>query len=225
MRVEIKYDPSYSMAIVHLDQGEGIQSEGGAMVGKSPNITIETHRASKGGGILKSLKAAFLAGESFWMNTFRAEGGTGEVALAPTLPGDIKMLQVGKTLFVQSSSYLAGSPELSIDTKFQGLKGFFSGESLFFLKISGAGILLLSSYGGIEEIQVKGGIIVDTGHIVAFEEGLTYEIKKMGGWKSFFFSGEGLVCHFKGEGRIWVQSRNVPGLTKWLRAKLPPKHQ
>ena len=225
MRVEVKYDPSYSMAIVHLDQGEEIQSEGGAMVGKSPNITMETHRAAKGAGILKSLKTAFLGGESFWMNTFRAEGGSGEVALAPTLPGDVKVLNISQTVFVQSSSYLAGSPELSIDTKFQGLKGFFSGESLFFLKISGTGILLIASYGGIEEIQVNGGIIVDTGHIVAFEENLSYEIKKMGGWKSFFFSGEGLVCHFKGNGRIWVQSRNVPGLTRWLREKLPPKRQ
>jgi uncharacterized protein (TIGR00266 family) len=225
MNIDIKYNPSYAMALVQLADGEQIQAEGGAMMSMSPNVSIETHRATKKGGLLKSLKAAFLGGESFWMNTFTARGGGGEVALAPTLPGDLKLIQCAGTVFVQSSSYLAGSPALEIDTKFQGMKGFFSGESLFFLKVSGNGPLLISSYGGIEEIQVQGEIIVDTGHIVGFQEGLEYQIRKLGGWKSFFLGGEGLVCHFRGSGRLWVQSRNIPAFTKWLSEKLPPKQQ
>ncbi len=225
MNIDIKYNPSYSLAVVSLQSSEKIQSEGGAMVSKSTNVTIQTQRSSAGKGIMKSLKTAFLGGESFWMNTFTAENGAGEVTLAPTLPGDVKLINVEKTIYIQSSSYLAGSPLLDIDTKFQGLRGFFSGESLFFLKVSGQGPLLISSYGAIEEIQVNGSLIVDTGHIVAFEEGLGYEIRKLGGWKSFFLGGEGLVCHFSGNGKIWIQSRNVPALSKWLRDKLPPKKQ
>jgi uncharacterized protein (TIGR00266 family) len=222
MNIDIKYNPSYALAVVALDAGEKIKAEGGAMVSKTANVSIQTQRATAGKGLLKTLKTAFLGGESFWMNTFTAEGGSGEVTLAPTLPGDVKLIQVEKTVYIQSSSYMAGSLELDIDTQFQGLKGFFSGESLFFLKVSGRGMLLVSSYGGIEEMQVGGSLIVDTGHIVAFEEGLTYEIKKLGGWKSFFFGGEGLVCTFRGSGRVWIQSRNVPALTGWLRDKLPP---
>jgi uncharacterized protein (TIGR00266 family) len=224
MQIDIKYNPSYALAVVKLAGGEQIKAEGGAMVSKSASVGIQTGRASKG-GLMKSLKAAFMGGESFWMNTFTAPGEGGEVTLAPTLPGDIARITVSKTVFVQSTSFLAGSPSLDIDTKFQGLKGFFSGESLFFLKISGSGELLISSFGGIEEMTVRGSLIVDTGHLVAFEEGLTYQVKKVGGWKSFFLGGEGLVCHFSGSGKIWIQSRNVPSLTSWLRAKLPPKKQ
>ena len=224
MNIDIKYNPSYALAIVSLGAGEQIKAEGGSMVSKSVNVGIETKKAS-GGGILKSLKSAFLGGTSFWMNTFTAQGNDGEVSLAPTLPGDVKRIDVAGTVFVQSSSFLAGATTLDIDTQFQGLKGFFTGESLFFLKISGSGPLLIASYGGIEEITVNGSLLVDTGHIVAFQEGLTYQVQRLGGWKSFFMGGEGLVSKFSGNGKLWIQSRNVASLSGWLRDKLPPKQQ
>ncbi len=223
MNINIEYNPSYALAQVHLSSGEKIKAEGGAMVSKTTNVSIETHKSSKKGGLLKSLKAAVLGGESFWMNTFTAENGDGTVDLAPTLPGDIQKLSLNGSMFVQSSSFLAGPEDLELDTKFQGMKGLFTGESLFFLKLTGNGDVLLSSYGGIEEIDVHDSLIVDTGHIVAFSEGLNYKVKKFGGWKSFFFSGEGLILEFSGKGKIWIQSRNVSGFGKWLGHMLPPK--
>lgn len=225
MNIEIKHKPGFAMAQINLLQGEKIRAEGGAMVGLSANVKMTTEKASRG-GILKSLKSAFLGGESFWMNIFTAEQGNGEVKLAPTLPGDITEADLdSSTLYVQSTGFLAADTEIDIDTKFQGLRGFFSGESLFFLKLSGKGKVLLSSYGGIEKIPVQGSFIVDTGHIVAFEETLDYQITKFGGWKSFFLSGEGLVARFSGQGHVYIQSRNVPVLGHWLRKMLPPKKQ
>ncbi|EQA36100.1 TIGR00266 family protein [Leptospira inadai serovar Lyme str. 10] len=221
MNINILYKPSYSIAKVNLEAGESIKAESGAMMSMSSHIGIETHKAQKG-GFMKSLKAAFLGGESFWMNTFSASE-PGELLLAPTLPGDIESLALDGTVFVQSSSFLASSPSIDMDTKFQGMKGFFSGESLFFLKLSGKGTLLIASYGGIELLEVDGDFIVDTGHIVAFEEGLNYKIAKFGGWKSFFFGGEGLVARFSGKGKLWIQTRNVPTLGSWFRSELPPK--
>jgi uncharacterized protein (TIGR00266 family) len=223
MNIDIQYNPSYALATVSLSGGEKIKAEGGAMVSMSTNIEIQTHKSNKKGGIFKALKSAVLGGESFWMNTFTAQNGDGEVSLAPTLPGDIAKVNVNGTLYVQSSSFLAGPEDLDIDTKFQGLKGLFSGEKLFFLKLSGVGEVLLSSYGGIEELDVDGKIIVDTGHIVAFSEGMDYKIKKFGGWKSFFFSGEGLILEFSGKGKVWIQSRNVSAFGKWLGTVLPPR--
>ncbi|TGK17496.1 TIGR00266 family protein [Leptospira fluminis] len=221
MKIDILYKPSYSVAKINLDSGESIKAEAGAMMSMSSHLGIETHKAQKG-GFLKSLKAAFLGGESFWMNTFSA-AQPGELLLAPTLPGDIEKLDLNGTIYVQSSSFLASSPAIEMDTKFQGMKGFFSGESLFFLKLSGVGTLLIGSYGGIEALDVDGEFIVDTGHIVAFQEGLDYKITKFGGWKSFFFGGEGLVAKFSGKGRLWIQTRNVPTLGAWFRSELPPK--
>lgn len=221
MNIEILSKPSYSFAKVLLNGGESIKAESGSMMSMSSGITIQTHKAQQG-GFLKSLKAAFLGGESFWMNTFTASSGNGEVLLAPTLPGDVDKIDLSGTVYVQSSSFLASSPNIEMDTKFQGLKGFISGESLFFLKLSGNGPLLISSYGGIDVLNVDGEMIVDTGHIVAFDEGLNYEMTKFGGWKSFFLGGEGFVARFKGRGRVWIQSRNVPSLGSWFRDQLPP---
>lgn len=225
MEIKVDYKPSYALATIKLNDGEQIKAEGGAMVSMSSNINMETQRAEKK-GFWKSLKSAALGGESFWMNVFTAQGSPGEVSLAPMLPGDISHVTISKPLFVQSGSFVACSPGLEMDTEFQGLKGFFSGESLFFLKFTGSGDILLSSYGSIEEIDINGTFIVDTGHIVAFEEGLNYEISRVqGGWKSFLFSGEGLIAKFTGSGKLWMQTRNVPDLTAWLSAQLPPKKQ
>ena len=223
MKIDIKYKPGFAMATVMLNEGERIRTESGTMVAKSANVDMNTEKSSRG-GMLKSLKAAFFGGESFWMNIFSTRNGKGEVKLAPTLPGDIIEEELdNNTLFVQSTGFLAADALIDIDTKFQGLRGFFSGESLFFLKLSGKGKVLLSSYGGIEKRAVNGTFIVDTGHIVAFDETLNYQIQKFGTWKSFLIGGEGLVAKFSGHGHVWIQSRNVPLLGQWLRDALPPK--
>ncbi|MDH4262620.1 MAG: TIGR00266 family protein [Spirochaetia bacterium] len=223
MKIDIKYKPGFAMACVTLDADDKIRAEAGTMVAKSANVNMKTEKASRG-GVLKSLKAAFFGGESFWMNIFSTNGTKGEVKLAPTLPGDIILEELdNSTIFVQSTGFLGAEDSIDIDTKFQGLKGFFSGESLFFLKLSGKGKVLLSSYGGIEKRNVSGSFIVDTGHIVAFDESLNYKIEKFGSWKSFLIGGEGLVARFSGHGNVWIQSRNVPQLGQWLRATLPPK--
>ncbi|MDH4199859.1 MAG: TIGR00266 family protein [Spirochaetia bacterium] len=225
MEIQLKYKPGFAMALVTLNEGEKIRAEGGAMVGISTNINMVTEKASRG-GILRSLKAAFLGGENFWMNVFSSTDGKAEIKLAPTLPGDIIECDLNNgTLYAQSTCFLAADSSIDIDTKFQGLKGFFSGESLFFLKLSGTGKLLLSSYGGIEKISVQGSFLVDTGHIVAFDNTLNYQIIKFGGWKSFFFGGEGLVARFTGNGNLYIQSRSVPEFGRWLRDALPPKKE
>jgi len=35
---------------------------------------------------------SFLGGESFFVNTFTAQGGPGQITFAPSLPGDIEMV-------------------------------------------------------------------------------------------------------------------------------------
>ena len=57
--------------------------------------------------------------------------------------------------------------------------------------------------------------VVDTGNIVAFTDGLEYTISKVGGYKSLFFSGEGLVCRFRGKGKVWIQTRTANAFVNW----------
>jgi uncharacterized protein (TIGR00266 family) len=229
MKIEILSRPSYAIADVHLTAGESILAEGGAMVSMTDNISISTSTFSRGGGglgaLLKGVKR-MLTGESFFMNKFTA-GGDGHVSVAPVLIGDIEQISMDgtKNLIVQSSSFLASSETLEMDTQFSGLKGLFSGEALFWIKFSGKGELLINSFGGIFHTDVNGTFICDTGHIAAFEDTLTYSIKKVGGWKATLLSGEGLVCEFKGTGRLFMQTHNAPGFGQFIGPKLPPRKQ
>ena len=50
-------------------------------------------------------------------------------------------------------------------------------------------------------------LIVDTGCLVAFTDGIEYDIKRTGGLKSMFFSGEGFfLTTLKGTGTVYLQS-------------------
>jgi uncharacterized protein (AIM24 family) len=66
-------------------------------------------------------------------------------------------------------------------------------------------------------------LVIDTGHVVAFTEGLTYSISRIGGYKSLFFSGEGFGCRFSGRGRVWIQTRKPDRFVRWLYPFRPVK--
>jgi uncharacterized protein (TIGR00266 family) len=93
----------------------------------------------------------------------------------------------------------------------------FSGEGAFFLEMSGQGDLLMNSYGGIEEVEVDGKYVVDSGHVAAWEgTGLKYSLRKAGGFGTALMSGEGLVLEFSGKGKVWLQTRNLSSLVGWI---------
>ena len=221
MRVEIRYQPSYSLALVTLDAGEAIQAESGAMVGMSPGLRMET--AAKG-GLFKSLGRSLFGGESFFLNTYTAEKSGDSVALAPALPGDIAVFEIsGQELLVQSGSYLASSAGVQVDTKWSRAKTFFGGEGLIMLRVTGKGTLIVSSYGAIHPIELAAGqsYVIDTGHLVTFESRMKYQVKKVAGWKSTLFSGEGLVAELTGPGKLTLQTRSQAAFLSWLIPKLP----
>lgn len=221
MQAEILYRPSYSLTVVKLEPNEEIRVEAGAMVSMSPGVTLETKMA---GGILASLKRSMLGKESFFLNDYRAPAQGGEITLAPVLPGDMMVLDLGgENLVVQSGSYVASSEGIEIDTKWTGAQTFFAREGLIMLKASGSGKLILGSYGAIHEKDLKAGEVytVDTGHLVAFSEGMGFKVKTVGGVKSTLFSGEGLVVDLTGTGKLFMQTRSDDAFLSWLIPKLP----
>lgn len=226
MQIEITHRPGNSAARVHLEAGESITAEGGAMIAMSGNVEVETTTHKKDSGSILGGLTRLLAGESFFVNHFTSSGQPGEVILGTTLSGDMMEYQVdGPGLLVQSGSYVASAPSVDMDIRWQGLgKTFFSGESMFFIHLSGKGQAIFNSFGAIYPIEVNGEYIVDTGHIVAFEESLEYEITKAGGsWLSAIMGGEGLVCKFKGQGTVWCQSHNAGSFGAALGPNLKPR--
>lgn len=219
MRFDILGRPDFSLLRVYYDAtGEQAFAEAGAMVSMSSGVQLETKAR---GGLLSAAKRAVLGGESFFQNTYTASAANQELWLAPGNEGDIatKELAPGEVFFLQSGSYLAHfGNELAIDTKWGGVKGFFSGAGLFMLRMTGPGLVFYSTYGAIRQIELPAGgpLTVDTGHIVGFTQNVQYKVRSFGGLKGFFFSGEGLVADFTGEGTVYLQTRNPSALAAFL---------
>lgn len=227
MQYEILAQPMASVAKLTLQGGESVTCEVGAMIAMSTGFNVETTSRNKGGGggIVKGLKRMF-AGENLFLNHFTATQANQTLIIGPGLLGDIIHYPMrGGTLIVQGSSWLASATGIDIDATWQGLgKALFSGESMFWVKCSGAGDLFLNSFGAIYPVDVKDEYVVDTGHIVAFEDTLQFRIGKAS--KSLvgsFLGGEGLVCKFSGQGRLYCQSHNPPSFGKLLGPKLKPR--
>lgn len=227
MEIEIQARPAASVAQLTLQAGESVTCEVGAMIAMSTGLTVETTSRSRGGGggIMKGLKRMF-SGESFFLNHFTAAGPGETLLIGPGLMGDIVQHRLsGGTLVVQGSSWLASATGVDIDTTWQGLaRGLLGGEGVFWVKCSGTGDVLLNSFGAIYERDVRGEYVVDTGHIVAFEDTLQFKIGKASrSLIGSFLGGEGLVCKFHGQGKLYCQSHNPPSFGRIIGPRLPPK--
>lgn len=224
MKYEVIDSPDFAILKVTLDQGEKIVSESGAMVAMDTGLAMET---TMRGGLLAAAKRKLLGGESLFQNTYTSKAQGQRLFLAPPTEGDLRVreLGAGEVFFLQSGSYVGHvGAELQLDTKWGGVKGFFGGVGLFLLKITGPGVVFYSSYGAIHEVHLnQSGYTVDTGHIVGFTEGVDYKVRAFGGFKGLFFSGEGLVADFNGQGSVYLQTRNAQSLAAFLHPFRPVK--
>ena len=221
MKTEILYQPAFAVARCVIDPGEQIRAESGAMVAMSGNVTLQTNAT---GGFLKSLKRSVLGGESFFMNTFEASNGPGEILFGASLPGDVAILDIGqRPMIVQSGAFLAAEMDVTVDTKFSGGRGFFATGGLFMLGLSGHGQAVIASYGALHELPLAAGqrYTIDTGHVVAFDAAMPYSVRRVGGLKSTLFSGEGFVVDIEGPSTVLMQTRSQEALLSWIIPNLP----
>lgn len=225
MQSEILYGPGAATARVRLAPRETITAEAGSMIAMSGDTTIQTVARQRAGGSLLGSAKRLLGGESFFLNQFTAGANGGEVLLATTLAGDMMEYELrNETLIVQGGSWVASEPGITVDVGFQGFKSLFAGEGLFWLQLKGSGKTILSSFGAIYPIAVDGETIVDSGHIVAFNDTLEFSLTKAGGsWLSSFLAGEGFVCRFRGRGTVWCQSHNPINFGRILGPLLRPR--
>lgn len=234
MVIDLEARPSYALAVVKLDKGEKLVVESSSMVAMSTGLEVETtFNGAQGGGLAEWLTAAFVglvrkfvAGETMFVNEYRAKTDGQQVLVAPAMVGDIVhvTLEGGRKVVVQASAFVACTPGVKQRLIWGGLSMLFSGEGAFFLECSGKGELLFNAYGGLEEIPLDGPYVVDSGHVAAWEGDLTYTLKKAGGWGTSIVSGEGFVLEFKPKAtvdperppKVWLQTRNLQSLVGWI---------
>lgn len=204
------------MLDARLGERDELLAEAGAMVSMDPEVTTSTERPT---GIFSSLMRKVFGGESIYLARYE---GPGNVQLSPTMVGEVKHQKLNREeLLMQPGAFVASSPGIDVEPTYAGLTSMIGGEGLFFLNASGKGDLFFNAYGAIYEVDVNGRYICDTGHMVAFDPSLDYSLTTPGGFMSTFFSGEGLIFEFEGQGTLYMQTRHVESLVSWLTPYLP----
>jgi uncharacterized protein (TIGR00266 family) len=135
MKYEIKNAP-FTVMTLHLEQGETVKCQSGAMAWKTPGITMQT----KTGGIGGMFKKA-IVGESLALNEYTAEQA-GELTLAKKGPGDIMAFNVSEApIIAQKTSFLASTAgvDMSVYLQKKLSTGFFGGEGFFNTILTGPG--------------------------------------------------------------------------------------
>jgi uncharacterized protein (TIGR00266 family) len=207
---------------IELDSGESAVAEAGAMMYKDAPVRMETifgdgsHTGS--GGFMDKLLGAgkrLLTGESLFITVFTHQGGgKAHVAFGAPYPGSIipvSLKEVGGRLVCQKDSFLCAAKGVSIGVYLQRkiLTGLFGGEGFIMQKLEGDGLVFVHAGGCVMERQLQAGqtLHVDTGCVVAFQDGINFEIQQVGGIKSALFGGEGLFfANLTGPGKVWLQS-------------------
>lgn len=206
---------------VELDPGEKVIGEAGAMNYVEPDITFEAKMgdgSNPGEGMMGKLLAVgkrALTGESIFMTHFTHAGAAEKrrVAFAAPFPGKIipiDLKEIGGEVTCQKDSFLCAAFGTQVTIAFNRRlgSGLFGGEGFILQKLKGDGKAFLHAGGTIIEKELKGETLrVDTGCLVGFAPGITYDIQRAGNLKSMFFGGEGLfLTTLTGHGKVWLQS-------------------
>jgi uncharacterized protein (TIGR00266 family) len=212
MKYDIVCAPSYSLIEMNLNEGESVIVEPGSMAWMDTTIKPKTEMK---GGFFAGITRKF-GGESFFLNTYTAEGGSGAIGIAPGYSGDIVVHELNdETLYMERGAYLCHVGNIETSATWEGFTGTFA-EGMFGLRVSGTGLLFFGSYGDIQEVEVNGSYTVDNGYAVAWEPNLDYSIGRSGrSIRSFLFSDQ-LICRFHGNGKLWVQTRSPRNLAAWV---------
>lgn len=217
MDVTLADRPSFATIRVRLEPGESIVAEADAMASMDAGIDA---RARFNGGFFSAIPRRLFGKESLFVNEFTAQRG-GELVLTQAFPGDIECIELkDTTLYLQPGAFIACEPSVKLGMGWAGFSSWLGAEGLFRLKLSGSGRVYFGAYGGVFAREVDDEYVVDTGHLVGYEPGVSLKVGLAGGIFSSFFGGEGLVTRVRGPGRIYMQSRSFGGLVAWTNGHL-----
>ncbi len=205
---------------VELDPGETVIAEAGAMSYMEEGIGFETRMgdgSKADAGLLDNLWSVgkrMLTGESIFTTHFTNQGqGKRRVAFAAPYPGNIVALDLsryGEAITCQKDAFLCAALGTSISITFNRKLGvgLFGGEGFILQRLEGDGMAFIQAGGTVVCKELKGETLrVDTGCLVAFTDGIDYDIERAGGLKSMVFGGEGLfLATLSGHGSVWLQS-------------------
>ena len=220
---------------IELDPEETVVAEAGAMAYLESDIAFETKMGdgSSADGLVGKLFGAgkrLITGESLFMTHFTNEGDRKrKVAFSAPIPGSIvpvDLSEEGGEVICQKDAFLVAAKGTSINVAFSKRlgAGFFGGEGFILQKLEGDGLVFIHAGGTLVKKQLNDETLrLDTGCLVAFSQGIDYDIELAGGLKSMLFGGEGFcLATLSGTGSVWIQSLPFSRLVNRIIAAMPP---
>jgi len=218
MQTRIEGAPAFAHLHIELAPGETVIAESDAMSSMAADLDLST---KLNGGVIGALLRKYLGGETAFINQFKNNGRAPmALTLVQPTPGDIVARELrGETLYLQPGAFLAMTVGVKLSLKWAGLVSWVAREGLFKIAVSGNGTVWYGAYGALLEREIDGEYIIDTAHLVAYEEGISLRLQMAGGIFSSLLGGEGLVTRVSGRGKVVIQTRSLPGLAGWLNPK------
>ncbi|GEL14846.1 TIGR00266 family protein [Pediococcus cellicola] len=230
MNYELKGDSPFPVAVLHLNAGDSVQIESGSMIYHNEKVNLEGHMNTNGkkgfGGLMSAIGRKMTSGEGFFITTASSSEDGGELAIAPGNPGLIRELQLDDThqWRLNTGAFLAVDANAGYQMVRQKASNALLGSTggLYIMETQGTGSMLISAYGDLLPIDLDGAsdYVIDNSHVVAWSSTLDYGIDVDSGTFGFK-TGEGLVNHFKGTGRVYVQTRNIEALANLIEPFIP----
>jgi uncharacterized protein (AIM24 family) len=220
---------------IALEQGESVISTHGELSWMTPNIAISQTTGSGGGGgggFLAGVKRA-LGGGSFFQTQYLAQGaGSGMVAFATKVPGQILPVRIGPGagMLVHRHGFLCGTPGLTATaTPVPGLgAGLWGGEGFILQRLHGQGEAWIELSGEVSTYQLAPGqtLLVHPGHVGLFQESVSFQITRFKGVRNILFGDNGFhLVALTGPGEIWLQSMPLALLAHAIAPYLPAPAQ
>jgi len=223
---------------VELDPGEAAVGEAGSMMYMDAGISLDTvfgDGSAQQSGLFGKLLGAgkrLVTGESLFTTVYTNQSHSKlKVAFAAPYPGKIvamNLRELGGTLICQKDAFLcaARGVQLGIALQQKLSVGFFGGEGFIMQRLDGDGLAFVHAGGTLLERDLAPGqtLLVDTGCVVAYTPGVSFEIQYVGKVKTALFGGEGLFfARMTGPGRIWLQSLPFSRLASRVFAAAPQR--
>lgn len=208
---------------ITLDPGETVIAEAGAVIYLEDGVSYEAKMGDGSNpdqslfGKMFSGAKRMVTGESLFLTHFTNKSNeVKQVGFAGNIPGStvgVDLSKIGGSITCQRGSFLCAAHGTNIDLVFNKKlgAGFFGGEGFILQKATGNGKFILNCGGKVIKKKLcNESIRVDAGCLVAFTDGIDYDITPAGNLGSMLFGGEGLFfATLSGTGVVLLQSSPI----------------
>ncbi|MBC5823746.1 MAG: TIGR00266 family protein [Candidatus Eremiobacteraeota bacterium] len=207
-----------------LQPGDSIIAEPGELSWMMGNIQLRTSTQGAGAKNLFGVLKRAIAGGGLFLTEYSAQGGSGLVAFAAKLPGQILAVDVqrGRGYMIHRHGFVCATPGVEVTVGFQRSlgAGIFGGDGFVLQRLGGTANAFIELSGEVVVYDLLPGqeLRVHPGHVGMFEESINFDITMVPGIANALFGNQGLfLARLVGPGRVWLQSLTLPNLAHALR--------